>query len=463
MQMQWDVIVVGAGPAGMCAAMQCADYGLDVLIVDRQAQAGGQIWKNAGSASLEQVQFLGREYKQGAKLVRDFMQAKLTFIPRAQVWHVDKNTICVSVDNKSYYLMAKALVLATGAMERPAPVKGWDLPEVMGAGACDLLLKSAGLTPQAPVVICGNGPLIVQTLAHLCQLKIPVAGMVLTGMFQKNAWNAFLNSPKILSRPLYFMHGITLSLTALLKKIPTFFNAQNIRISEEDTVSVDFMSGGKARSLEGKSVLVHEGIVSETRITMLAQCRHIWNANNRYWHATADAWGQTNVQGLFIAGDVGGVGGAAAALSTGSIVGLGICYTLGKISQNERDRKVKPHQRRLLGCKWMQDFTDALFKPNPSALLPEDDTIVCRCEEISAKTLRDTIVSGCYSTDAVKAQCRCGMGYCQGRMCSSSVAELIANVHAIPLENLPSYTARPPLFPLNMGELAEMSLPNLGL
>ncbi len=463
MQMQWDVIVVGAGPAGMSTAMQCAQHGLDVLVLDRQQEAGGQIWKCAGSAGREQLGFLGSEYKQGAKLVKAFNDTKLTFIPKAQVWHVDENAVCVSIENKSYYLTTKALVLATGAMERPAPIKGWDLPEVMGAGACDLLLKSAGLTPQAPVVICGNGPLILQTLAHLCQLKVPIAGLVLTGKFQKNAWNAFLNSPKILGRPLYFLHGISFSLHAMLKKIPTFFNAHSVNIQGEGIVSVNFASGGKLHSLQAKSVLVHEGIVSETRITQLAQCQHVWNAHNRYWHAMADAWGQTNVHGLYVAGDVAGVSGAAAALAKGNIVGLGVCNALGKISQSQRNTMSQKYKCTLLRCQMMQDFTEALFTPNPEALLPEDDTIVCRCEEITAKTLKDVILSGCYSTDAVKAQCRSGMGYCQGRMCSNTVAELIASVHAIPLENLQSYTARPPLFPLDMGELAEMSMPNLGL
>ncbi len=466
MHMQWDVIVVGAGPAGMSAAMQCAQQGLQVLVLDRQKEAGGQIWKNAGSAGAKKVRFLGSEYAQGAKIVQTFMQAKVTFMSGAHVWHVAGKSLCVSIEGKSYYLTAKAILLATGAMERPAPIQGWELPEVMGAGACDILLKSAGITPASPVVICGNGPLILQTLAHLCHLNVPVSGLILTGKFQKNAWSAFLNAHKILGRPLYFMHGMGFSLQAVLKKIPTYLNAQDINVQnsgEENGIVVDFTAQGKARKLHAQTLLVHEGIISETRITQLAKCRHVWNTKNLYWHADVDMWGHSNVSGLFVAGDIAGVRGAEAALATGNLAGLGICADLGKITQSERDAKAKTYERTLMRCQWMQDFTDALFTPNPARLLPHDESIVCRCEEIKAKELKDIILSGCYSPDAVKSQSRSGMGMCQGRMCASSVANLIANVHGIPLEKLNPYTARPPLFPMEIGELAEMSMPNIGL
>ncbi len=463
MQMQWDVIVVGAGPSGMSTAMECARMGLAVLVLDRQKQAGGQIWKNAGSASSEKVKFLGSEYAHGAKTVKNFMEAQLTFIGNAQVWHVDKNSLCVSIEGESYYLSAKAVVLATGAMERPASIQGWDRPEVMGVGACDLLLKSAGITPKAPVVLCGNGPLILQTLAHLCHLKVPVAGLVLTGKMHKNAWHAFLNTYKILGRPLYFMNGISFSLQAILKKIPTYFNAQNISITHEDTVNVHFNSLGKAHTLHAQTVLAHEGIISETRITQLANCRHVWDAKNFYWHVEANAWGESSVSDVYIAGDVGGVRGAEAALASGHLVGLGIGEKLQKISQKERDARAQKYKRTLMRCKLMQDFTEALFAPNPAALVPADETLVCRCEELTAKELKEVIESGCYSPDAVKAQSRSGMGFCQGRMCVNNVAQLIAHAHGISLENLNPYKARPPLFPIAMGELANLSIPNIGL
>ncbi len=460
MQVQWDTIVIGAGPAGMSTAMQCAEAGLDVLVLDRQEQPGGQIWKAVGSAQAEKTKFLGKEYAHGAKVVQKFLHSKLTYMSDAQVWFVEGTSVCASIQGQSHYFKAKSLVLATGAMERPTPVQGWDLPCVMGVAACDLLLKSSGLSPTAPVVICGNGPLILQTLAHLCQLKVPIAGLVLTGKMHQNAWKAFLHSYKVLGRPLYFINGIYYSLYALLKKIPTFFNAQDISITEDNGANISFLSGKKRHTLQAKTVLLHEGIVSESRITHLVGCRHQWSTKNRYWHAEGNAWGETSIDNVYVAGDVAGVNGAEAALAEGNIVGIGIGAKLGKYTQSERDNKAQKYQRTLQRCRWMQDFTDALFTPNPQVLLPKDDTIVCRCEEVTAGEIRKLVLNGCDTADVVKASCRCGMGLCQGRMCSSTVANIIAEVHGVALESVKPYKARPPLFPVNLEELAKFSMPH---
>ncbi len=458
MQTQWDTIIVGAGPAGMSAAIQCAKAGLDVLVLDRQDTPGGQIWKGAARAGADKVRFFGKEYAHGTKLVQQFLQSKITYMANALVWFVEGTSICVSIEGQSHQLKAKSLVLATGGMERPVPVEGWDLPCVMGVGACDLLLKSAGLTPAAPVVVCGNGPLILQTLAHLCHLKVPVAGLVLTGNMTKNSWKAFLQSYKILGRPLYFMNGLSYSLQVLLKKIPTFYNSKDVVITEENGAKVTFTSGRKSHSLEAKTVLLHEGIVSASRITHLLGCRHQWSSRHRYWYAEANEWGETSVSDVYVAGDMAGVCGAEAAQAKGNIVGIGLGAKLGKYTQDERDALAQKYQRTLTRCRWMQDFTDAFFEPKPEALLPADNAIVCRCEEKTAKEIREAVLDGCYTTDAAKIACRCGMGLCQGRMCSGMVAAIISEVHGIPLERLKPYKARAPLFPIEMGELANSSI-----
>ncbi len=463
MQSQWDVIIVGAGPAGMSAAMQCAEEGLEVLVLDRHAHPGGQIWKNVGAASAEKVKFIGSEYAKGQRVVQEFLHSKVTFVSNAQVWNVDKTTLYASIEGESYFFSAKCLVLATGAMERPAPVQGWDLPYVMGVGACDVLLKDANIAPKGPIVICGNGPLILQTVAHLCELKVPIAALILTGEMKKNTWNAFLQSYKAISRPIYFLHGMGYSLQALLKKIPMYYNAKDIAITENNGALVSFTAGKKKHSVQAQTVLVHEGITPGSRITHMLGCRHVWNGHNRYWHAESNTWGETTIDNVFIAGDVGGVSGATAAFVQGNIVGIGICAKLGKYGQTERDAKAKKYRRTLLRCNLMQDFTDAFFTPNPAALIPSDDTIVCRCEEVTAKEIKDAILNGCSSVEAVKIQCRSGMGLCQGRMCTRTVTSMIAEVHGVSIENVKPFKARSPLFPVKMGELAKISTPETQL
>ena len=241
------------------------------------------------------------------------------------------------------------------------------------------------------------------------------------------------------------------------------FGTDGIRGVVGETLTVDFTSFGKRKSLQGTAVLLHEGVVPETRITRLARCRHAWNPRQRYWHAETDVWGKTNVCGIRVAGDSAGVRGADAAIASGEAVALDICRELGALTLETRDRLAKAALFRLYRCDAMQPFMETFFAPSPSALLPADDAVVCRCEELTAGELRRTIEAGCYSPDGLKSQARPGMGTCQGRMCSAAVAEMIAHAHGLPIETLPPYHAQPPLFPLPLEELASMSIPPEGL
>ncbi|MBP3731500.1 MAG: FAD-dependent oxidoreductase, partial [Mailhella sp.] len=266
---QWDAIIVGAGPAGMAAAIELRRRKLDVLVLDRQQEPGGQVWRRAGSAPQELVGFLGGEYEEGRNMAREFQNSGAEFSAGAQVWHLLPQNAYVSIAGKSMNLRARQILIATGAMERPVPVPGWTLPGVLGAGAADVLLKSGGMTFEGPVVLCGNGPLILQTLDHLLRLKVGVSGVVLTGA-ATNAFKAVTKLHGIAARPLYFMHGAGMGLRGAMARVPFYPGSSAVSIAKEGGVfKVCFRSLGKERSLEGATVLLHEGIVSEQCITRL--------------------------------------------------------------------------------------------------------------------------------------------------------------------------------------------------
>lgn len=462
MRTQWDIVIIGAGPAGMSAALQATRHGLSVLVLDRQAEPGGQIFRSSGSASADKRKEIGADYARGEALVREFRQSPATFLGGANVWHLAPGRAYVSHQGTSHVMQARQLLIATGAMERPVPLPGWTLPGVLGAGAADVLLKSASMLPEGPVVLCGNGPLILQTVVHLKHFGIPIAGVALTGS-PASLFKAALRMPGALLRPQYLLHGMGMGLRTFFGA-PCHPAAKDVSIRRDgETLTVDFTSFGKRKSLQGTAVLLHEGVVPETRITRLARCRHAWNPRQRYWHAETDVWGKTNVCGIRVAGDSAGVRGADAAIASGEAVALDICRELGALTLETRDRLAKATLFRLYRCDAMQPFMETFFAPSPSALLPADDAVVCRCEELTAGELRRTIEAGCYSPDGLKSQARPGMGTCQGRMCSAAVAEMIAHAHGLPIETLPPYHAQPPLFPLPLEELASMSIPPEGL
>lgn len=454
----WDVIIVGAGPAGMCTAIETAGHGLSTLVVDRQHEPGGQIYRRVGSSPVSGK--LGADYAAGLPLVKRFLSCGAKFEPGANVWDIAPDRVYYSQQGKSQFVLARQVVLATGAMERPVPLPGWTLPGVMGSGASDVLLKSAGVMPEGPVVLCGNGPLILQAAVHLHHFKVPVSAVLLTGR-AGNLFRAMQHVSGVLARPGYFLHGVNMAAKAKLTQ-KCISGAHDVRISENGKgleVSFSVGSGGK-RSLPASTVLLHEGVIPESRITRLARLRHAWEPRQRYWHVEADMWGQTSAPGMRTAGDVVTVRGAIAARAEGHLVGLDVCRELGRLPLAQRDEEARPHLRTIEHCSALQPFLDEYFAPTPAMLQPHPDAIVCRCEELTAGKLNEVIREGCYSPDGLKAQARPGMGTCQGRVCGQAVVEMIADAHGLPLENLPLYTAQPPLFPLRLGELIAMPSPS---
>ena len=352
MRTQWDIVIIGAGPAGMSAALQATRHGLSVLVLDRQAEPGGQIFRSAGSASADKRKQIGADYARGEALVREFRQSPATFLGGANVWHLAPGRAYVSHQGTSHVMQARQLLIATGAMERPVPLPGWTLPGVLGAGAADVLLKSASMLPEGPVVLCGNGPLILQTVVHLKHFGIPIAGVALTGS-PASLFKAALRMPGALLRPQYLLHGMGMGLRTFFGA-PCHPAANDISIRRDgETLTVDFTSFGKRKSLQGTAVLLHEGVVPETRITRLARCRHAWNPRQRYWHAETDVWGKTNVCGIRVAGDSAGVRGADAAIASGEAVALDICRELGALTLETRDRLAKAALFRLYRCDAM--------------------------------------------------------------------------------------------------------------
>ena len=178
-----DVVIVGAGPAGLAAACAARSCGLTVTLLDEQAAPGGQLLRNVESP-LAQALMDPREREAGLRLVEDFRGSGATYVPRAVVWGMEGRCLSFSVDNVPQRLSAANVILAPGGMERPVPFPGWTLPGVMGAGGADILLRSGGsLTADkdAPVVLAGNGPLLLLLAGHLLDAGVRIAAWLDTG------------------------------------------------------------------------------------------------------------------------------------------------------------------------------------------------------------------------------------------------------------------------------------------
>ena len=454
-----DVAVIGAGPAGLAAASVTAQHGLTVVLLDEQPAAGGQIYRAIGSADAHLQDILGRDYAAGRTLLNILDQPAIDYRAGATVWNLTaQGNISYSLGGSARTLSARHVIVCTGALERPMPFPGWTVPGVMTAGAGQILLKSSELIPPAPTLLAGNGPLLFLVAAQYLRAGHRPAAIVETTPW-RNYGAALGALPGALRANSYLRKGWALLGEIKRGRVPHYRAATNLRaLGTAHVEALEFRAGGRQRRIPCASLLIHSGVVPNVQISRALDLDHSWDPAQRCWRPRLGAWGETSLETISIAGDGAGIGGAEAALHCGRLAALHAAWRLGAIeSHAEITRLAKGERKALAVHHAARPFLDLLYAPSRAFLNPPDETIVCRCEEVSAGAIRGYAKLGCLGPNQTKAFGRPGMGPCQGRYCGLSVAEIIAAARGIPLENVGYYRVRPPIKPVTLGEVSALS------
>jgi len=460
MKTQYDFVVIGAGPAGMAAAAEAKKYGLSVILLGEQWSPGGQVYRTIERSNPEKINILGSDYRDGQNLARQFREANVDYLPGATVWQVEQDlTVNFLAEGKARQIKGKRILIATGARERPVPIPGWTMPGVMAATAADVLLKSSGIVPSGSTVLAGSGPLLLLTASRLIASDVAVKAVLETISFP-NYISALSVLPKALRAPEYLLKGLAMKRQIRRSGIPIYRNVKNLEAAGSDSVEfVRFSRGGTAREIKADTLLLHNGVVPDTQITMQLECEHIWHDVQKYWQPFIDKWGNSSEKGIAVAGDAAGISGAKAAEASGHLAGLDAACRLNVISRQERGLKAAPLEKTLARERSVRPFLDRLFRPDVDLLVPQDDqTIVCRCEEVTAGQIRKALALGALGPNQLKSQTRCGMGPCQARMCGLTVSEIIADHQKMDVSEVGYLRIRPPIKPITVEQLSEMQL-----
>lgn len=456
-----DVVVVGAGPAGMSAATRTARAGLNTVLIDEQDASGGQIYRAIGRASARRKEILGPDYAAGAAIADAFAKSGARHVTNASVWEVGRErSINYLKDGKVGCFDAKRVILASGALERPFPIPGWTLPGVLTAGAAQILLKSAGEVPAAPPILAGCGPLLYLLGWQYVRAGVPIKALVDTTRHE-DRWRAKRHMLSALRAWPFISKGLQLIRTLRDARVPMFEAADNLRIEPRKDADgleragvLHFTTKGSAQRIEAEVILLHQGVVPNTQFTQALRASHRWDDAQLCFTPELDAWGELDVPGIFVAGDGAGIGGAQAAALQGTIAGLAVAAQLGAVDAAKRDVEAAVHRRDLTSVMRIRPFLDSLYRPRDVNRIPHDETIVCRCEEVTAGQIRKFVELGCVGPNQAKSFGRCGMGPCQGRMCGLTVTEVIAEARHVSPAEVGYYRIRPPIKPLTLGELA---------
>ncbi len=454
-----DLLIVGAGPAGMSAAIEARRAGLSVCVIDEGTGVGGQIYRSISKDRPELTSILGGDYLAGQELANEFLASGSGYLAASTVFMIERDDsgdflVSVVLPDGAVQLRGRYLLIATGALERPFPIRGWTLPGVMTAGAAQTMLKSSGTVPSGRICLAGCGPLLYLLAAQYIR-----AGVEIAAVLDTTPWSNWLGAAPFLPAFMtsrYMWKGMKL-LATVASRTPVIRGVSDLEALGDGRLSgVRYVAGGKEKRLDVDTLLLHQGVVPQVNLAMSAGARHRWSDERLAFEPILDQWGQTSVERLFVAGDSAGIGGAEAAVWRGVLAALQIVKTVDRakagICQDKQKRARAELRKTLRGRR----FLDRLYRPPANFRTPADDVIVCRCEEVRAGEVRAIAAGGAIGPNQVKAFSRAGMGPCQGRMCGLTICELIAEQTSSHPQEVGYMNIRAPVKPVRLGEMARM-------
>jgi len=454
-----QVLVMGAGPGGLSAAIAARTAGAEVVVIDERPIAGGQFFKQISVVGAE-VAGGDAQHDEGMLLIKKAIDLGVQIELESILWGgFEGNEFIVAGPKGSICYRPQRIIVATGAYERGHIVPGWTLPGVMTTGAAQTLWRSSRRLPGQRVIIAGNGPLNLQLAAELVEGGAEVVALAEAARPHRlaaiaDAAKMLRFSPKLTLNGLGYLwrvkkSGVPILNGTVLRNIKSYGKSLRVEFGPADTSRT-----GGVKEFEADVVCLGYGFEPSNEILRTMACTHDYDPVRQELATRVDENGLTSVDTIYALGDCTGLGGARAALSAGEIAGFSAAKSVGHQLDSVMEESMQLARQNLVRHRKFQRSLWRVFSyPRINLDLADRETIFCRCEEVTAGEVLDVIDDGCLSIADIKRRTRLGMGPCQGRYCSPVLQHVIANKSGKPIENHSGFAPRVPLKPIAITDL----------
>lgn len=424
--MRTELLVIGAGPAGMAAAASAAEAGVRVVLVDSGDRLGGQYFRHTAEGKSPNKDWQHYE-RLAQRISAQQARGSLTYLSRCAVWSLseDGEQFVARLrkgerSSDGVEVIASHLVLATGAHDRALAFDGWDAPGSMTVGGLQSLIKGQGLVAGKRIVIAGTGPFLLATAADVIKHGGNVVAVV-----EANSFTALSTNPGAL---LAGRHKIS-------QAVELLGSLRRAKTRMLDHATIDAAMRANDGSVRGVTVRTRRGVVGiecdviatgwgfepnvELAVGLGLTTRCAFDGSVT---VVVDDEQTSSHPRVWVAGEIAGVAGSDVAMAEGEIAGNAASRSLGRAGASTVDaRKIRKRGRKFAHYL----FFAYRIPPGWTRQLPAH-TMLCRCEEVTVGAVREVIEEfGATDSRAVKLFARVGMGWCQGRMCAANCSDLI--------------------------------------
>jgi NADPH-dependent 2,4-dienoyl-CoA reductase/sulfur reductase-like enzyme len=455
-----DAAIVGGGLAGAAAAGVLSRYGVRVLILDDNLRLGGQYLRGGRRAGAGWTEFFKRR---GLKLIDAIAQSPVDVRTRAEVLGIESGYELLAADGygELFTVRAGTVLLASGARERFIPFQGWTLPGVMATGAAQILIKQSGVLPARRTVVAGAG-LFLNAVAGDIRKNggkvpavldaMPVCKRVPPPALVPQHLPKFLQGGALLARLL--LGGVQIRNSTRILEARGAGGLNEVVAGRIDRRGAVIAGSETVHSAGG--LAVGYGFAANTELAQLAGCGLAYNASLGGWVVKVDEDLATDVDGIFAAGEITAIGGAAKSLTEGRIAGYSILRRMGVLDAHEELAALKKARRRQMAFAryFNAQYTFPREQVERHIRDLADEVPVCRCEDVTLGEVRRAVAEGFDTPSGVKKATRCGMGICQGGTCKTILLDVLAALTGKPLSHIPMPSVRMPVKPIYLGTLA---------